>query len=372
MKLLTRSGLDWTDKFGKAVVEALAALPVRTGADRRRAGGRERKRRLGLLGAAGRSQRRPQRPVRLLRLRSAASRRLRPARRCRWSPARRRWRSCLPAPSGAVALQRAISSEDGELVLRHACRLSLEGVVSKLRDAPYRSGRSKDWLKSKCSRPAGVRGRRLCASTTSRKAIGSLVLGYYRDGELVHAGRRRHRLHRSRGARTSTGGSSALRSDRSPSPNALERRSRRGRCACAAGAGGRGRVPRLDGGREPAPRLVPRAARGQAGERDRAARSRASRRDRRSLKAPLDGQADPSRPDLLAGCRRHQGGPRRLLCRGLALHGAARRRPAAVAGALPERHRRGVLLPEARLEGTEPRRSDRRPDPQDAATSRPR
>ena len=41
--------------------------------------------------------------------------------------------------------------EDGELVLRHACRLSLEGVVSKLRDAPYRSGRGKDWIKSKCS-----------------------------------------------------------------------------------------------------------------------------------------------------------------------------------------------------------------------------
>jgi bifunctional non-homologous end joining protein LigD len=28
--LLTRSGLDWTAKFGKAVVDALAALPVTT------------------------------------------------------------------------------------------------------------------------------------------------------------------------------------------------------------------------------------------------------------------------------------------------------------------------------------------------------
>jgi bifunctional non-homologous end joining protein LigD len=41
--------------------------------------------------------------------------------------------------------------ENGELVLRHACRLSLEGIVSKLRDAPYRSGRGKSWVKSKCS-----------------------------------------------------------------------------------------------------------------------------------------------------------------------------------------------------------------------------
>jgi hypothetical protein len=36
-------------------------------------------------------------------------------------------------------------------VLCHACRLGLEGVVSKLGDAPYRSGRGKAWMKSKCS-----------------------------------------------------------------------------------------------------------------------------------------------------------------------------------------------------------------------------
>lgn len=41
--------------------------------------------------------------------------------------------------------------ESGALVLRHACRLSLEGVISKLRDAAYRAGRAKSWIKSKCS-----------------------------------------------------------------------------------------------------------------------------------------------------------------------------------------------------------------------------
>src|SRR5690606_26875466 len=35
--------------------------------------------------------------------------------------------------------------ESGATVLRHACRLSLEGIVSKLRDSPYRSGRGKAW-----------------------------------------------------------------------------------------------------------------------------------------------------------------------------------------------------------------------------------
>jgi ATP-dependent DNA ligase len=38
---------------------------------------------------------------------------------------------------------------DGERVFRHACKLGLEGIMSKRGDAPYRSGRSKAWLKVK-------------------------------------------------------------------------------------------------------------------------------------------------------------------------------------------------------------------------------
>jgi bifunctional non-homologous end joining protein LigD len=34
-------------------------------------------------------------------------------------------------------------------VFAHACKLGLEGIVSKRKDSPYRSGRSPDWLKSK-------------------------------------------------------------------------------------------------------------------------------------------------------------------------------------------------------------------------------
>jgi ATP-dependent DNA ligase len=34
-------------------------------------------------------------------------------------------------------------------VFEHACLLGLEGIVSKRLDAPYRSGPSKTWLKSK-------------------------------------------------------------------------------------------------------------------------------------------------------------------------------------------------------------------------------
>ena len=38
---------------------------------------------------------------------------------------------------------------DGETVFRHACKLGLEGIVSKRKDSPYRSGRSPDGLKMK-------------------------------------------------------------------------------------------------------------------------------------------------------------------------------------------------------------------------------
>jgi bifunctional non-homologous end joining protein LigD len=38
---------------------------------------------------------------------------------------------------------------DGAAIFAHACKLRLEGIVSKRRDHPYRSGPSKAWLKIK-------------------------------------------------------------------------------------------------------------------------------------------------------------------------------------------------------------------------------
>jgi bifunctional non-homologous end joining protein LigD len=42
-----------------------------------------------------------------------------------------------------------LDEEDGPLVFHHACKLGLEGIVSKRRDSPYSSGRSRHWIKSK-------------------------------------------------------------------------------------------------------------------------------------------------------------------------------------------------------------------------------
>jgi len=47
--------------------------------------------------------------------------------------------------------------EDGPLVFAHACKLGLEGIVSKRRDSPYRSGRTSDWIKSKNPEAPAVR-----------------------------------------------------------------------------------------------------------------------------------------------------------------------------------------------------------------------
>ena len=45
----------------------------------------------------------------------------------------------------------SISTSPARSMLQHACRMGLEGVVSKRADAPYRSGRGRDWIKSKCT-----------------------------------------------------------------------------------------------------------------------------------------------------------------------------------------------------------------------------
>jgi len=50
-----------------------------------------------------------------------------------------------------------IEEEDGETVFRHACKLGLEGIVSKRKGSPYRSGRSPDWLKMKNPACAAVK-----------------------------------------------------------------------------------------------------------------------------------------------------------------------------------------------------------------------
>ena len=244
-------------------------------------------------------------------------------------------------------------TERGEVVLRHACRLSLEGIVSKLKNAPYRSGRIEELAQVQVRRQRRVRHRRLCAlhhAAPRRRLAGARLL---RQGQArLCRPRRLGFLDLGGGGPVAPAGSHPPRRPRAG--DAAAGRGASQRALDQAVAGGRGRAARLDGGRHRAPRRLQGAAPGQAGRRCRSRRSPPSRPPRRSRKSPKAATALPvalTHPDrvLWPDVGRDQAGPGRVLRRDLAVDCAARGRPAAVAGALSRRHRADLLLPEARL-----------------------
>ncbi len=76
----------------------------------------------------------------------------------------------------------------GKQLFALAQKRGLEGIVGKVRTAPYRSIRSREWVKIK----AKMRQEFVVGGWTeprgSRKEFGSLLVGYYEGGELVYAG----------------------------------------------------------------------------------------------------------------------------------------------------------------------------------------
>ncbi|MEJ1159949.1 DNA ligase D [Prosthecomicrobium sp. N25] len=187
--LRTRSGLDWTSKFGARVPEALARLPVRTalldgelvveGPN----GASDFSALQADLGAE-RSDRFVYYAFDLLHL---------DGRDLTGSPLGARKATLEQVMAGVEPLgpirYSAHFEVSGDAMLRHACRLSLEGVVSKRADRPYRGGRGKDWVKSKCADRQEFVVAGYVPSTVNAKAIGSLVLGYHDASGLRHAGR---------------------------------------------------------------------------------------------------------------------------------------------------------------------------------------
>jgi bifunctional non-homologous end joining protein LigD len=74
---------------------------------------------------------------------------------------------------------------DGDAVLRSACKLSLEGIVSKKLSALYRSGRSENWTKAKCRAGHEVV---LGGWKTTNGKFRSLMAGVYRGDHLAYVG----------------------------------------------------------------------------------------------------------------------------------------------------------------------------------------
>jgi len=76
----------------------------------------------------------------------------------------------------------------GDAVLKSACNMALEGIVSKRLDEPYQSGRSDGWQKTKC------RGRQEFviggfAPTRHKQGLGALLVGTIQDGALQYSGK---------------------------------------------------------------------------------------------------------------------------------------------------------------------------------------
>ena len=186
-RLLTRNRQDWTERF-PSVAEAAAALPVkealldgeivaldRSGVSSFQALQQGAEETGGwslayvafdLLFLDGRDLR----PRPLVERKKALARLLRGRR------GRLRYSEHFDAP--------------GPEVHRRACRMHLEGIVSKRKQAPYVAGRGQAWLKVKCvARQEFVIGG-YTDPEGARAELGSLLLGVHdRDGRLVYAGR---------------------------------------------------------------------------------------------------------------------------------------------------------------------------------------
>lgn len=151
VRLLTRTGLDWTEKFGPEIVAELAQLKCSDAiidgeivvlADSGVSS-------FSLLQqdlSANRTNRFTYYVFDLMRLDGKDLRR---------EPLVERKQALQellgePAENAAVRFSDHFA-EPGKIMLQHACRMGLEGIVSKRADAPYRSGRGPSWVKSKCT-----------------------------------------------------------------------------------------------------------------------------------------------------------------------------------------------------------------------------
>jgi bifunctional non-homologous end joining protein LigD len=188
VRLLTRKGLDWRDKFPN-VAEAVAALPAETALIDGE---------IVVVNEHGVSD--------FSMLQAALS-----------DGERERFRyyvfdllhldgedlSSQPLLDRKAALKELLESADvpgqiqysehfaasGSEVWDQACQMNLEGILSKRADAPYHPGRSDSFLKIKCHTAQEFVVGGYSPSTAMPRAIGALVAGYYKDGRLVYAGR---------------------------------------------------------------------------------------------------------------------------------------------------------------------------------------
>ena len=193
VRMLTRTGLDWTPKF-KDLAEDLAALGVKTAIldgeivaldDKGVSSFKTLQDEL----SHGRSQNLQYYVFDLLSLDGEDLRDL---------PLLERKRRLKALLDKGEAGNRVLYSEHFTYesdVLEHVCSLAYEGIICKRADARYSSGRNRNWLKVKCHKRqefviGGFTEPKGGGPKPSKdKGIGALLLGYYAEEQLVYAGK---------------------------------------------------------------------------------------------------------------------------------------------------------------------------------------
>jgi bifunctional non-homologous end joining protein LigD len=89
-----------------------------------------------------------------------------------------------------TAIQFSESFEvDGPEMFKHACSIGLEGVVSKVRDSRYNSGRGNDWVKKTCAQRETLP---IAGFALKENRFDGLYIGRIRGNQLVYAGKIDH------------------------------------------------------------------------------------------------------------------------------------------------------------------------------------
>jgi bifunctional non-homologous end joining protein LigD len=102
---------------------------------------------------------------------------------------RARLERAMKGAKDPLALSSTIEGDDWREILSIACRGGLEGVIAKRKGTRYTPGRSKDWLKLKCTHRQEFAIVGYLPFTGTTNAVGSLLLATHKDGEFQYAGK---------------------------------------------------------------------------------------------------------------------------------------------------------------------------------------
>ncbi|MDW4496462.1 DNA ligase D [Sulfitobacter sp. D35] len=98
-------------------------------------------------------------------------------------------RLLAPLPARGPIRLSPVIEQSGAEALAAICDIGGEGIVSKRRDAPYRAGRSSAWIKAKCVRRAEFVIVGWSPSDKRGRPFSSLLLASHEKGRLVYRGR---------------------------------------------------------------------------------------------------------------------------------------------------------------------------------------